>query len=407
MKDYKKDFPIFSQKNITYLDSGATSQKPQCVINALSCFYEISNANPHRGVYALSADATEIMSNARKKVAKFIGAEEEEIVFTKNATESANLVAYSYALNTLKKGDEIVLSIMEHHSNLVPWQMVAKKRGCKLVYMYLDKNLTLPQKELEKITQNTKLVCITALSNVLGYEVNLSRIVKKAHLVGAKVVCDSTQIMAHKPFNVKSLDVDFAFFSGHKMYGPLGVGVLFGKRALLDKMEPFLFGGDMIEYVDEKSAIFASLPHKFEGGTQSVAEIYALGVAVDYLQKIGFDKIALHEKELYDYAIDKLKALDFVSLYVPKKDASAVISFNIKGVHPHDVSSILDESGVCIRSGNHCAQPLHAYLGLDATCRVSFGIYNDKKDIDNLILALNKVQKIFGKYTKGKENGRK
>ena len=400
MKNYKKDFLIFSQKNITYLDSGATSQKPQCVIDALSSFYLSSNANPHRGVYALSANAGEIMSNARKNVAKFINADENEIVFTKNATESLNLVAYSYALNSLKKGDEIVLSIMEHHSNLVPWQMVAKKCGCKLTYLYLDKNLTIPQKELEKITSKTKLVCITALSNVLGSITNLPKIIKKAHSVGAKVVCDATQIVAHRPFDVKKLDVDFAVFSGHKMYGPLGVGVLFGKKSLLEDMPPFLLGGDMIEYVDEQSTTFAPVPQKFEGGTQSVAEVCALSTAVTYLQKIGFDKIISHEKEIYDYAIEHLKSLDFVTLYIPKGECTSVIAFNVNGVHPHDVSSILDEQGVCIRSGNHCAQPLHKYLGIDATCRVSIGIYNDKKDIGNLISALKKVYEIFGKYTK-------
>ena len=397
-KSYKKDFPIFDGQQFVYLDSAATSQKPKCVIDAISCFYCKKNANPYRGVYELSAMATECMNTARQKVAKFINAQFEEIVFTKNATESLNLVAYSYGLNNIKRGDEIVLTILEHHSNLVPWQVVAKKKGATLKYLYLDKNLQIPKSELSKITEKTKVVAVSAMSNVFGCVINVNKIVKKAHKVGAVVVCDCTQSVAHLPLDVKSLDVDFAFFSAHKMYGPLGVGVLYGKSNLLKDMKPFLFGGDMIEYVNEQTTTFSALPNKFEAGTQNVADIVGLGVAIDYIQKIGYDKIAMHEQDIYDYAVSKLSKLPYVELYLPKGKCCGVLSFNVKGVHAHDVSSILDMHKVCIRSGNHCAQPLLKHLGLDSTCRISFGIYNNKKDVDLLVTALTDVYKTFEKY---------
>lgn len=397
-KNYRKDFPIFDGNKFVYLDSAATSQKPKCVIDAISDFYLKSNANPYRGVYELSARATECLNSARQKVANFINAKKEEIVFTKNATESLNLVAYSYGLNNIKKGDEIVLTILEHHSNLVPWQMVAKKKGATLKYLYLDKNLQISKRELSKITEKTKVVAVTSMSNVLGSVVDVKEIVKKAHKMGAVVVCDCTQSVAHFPLDVKDLDVDFAFFSAHKMYGPLGVGVLFGKSNLLKDMKPFLFGGDMIEYVNEQTTSFSTLPHKFEAGTQNVADIVGLGVAIDYIQKIGYDKITILEHQLYEYAVTELSKLPYIELYLPKGKRCGVLSFNVKGVHAHDVSSILDMHNVCVRSGNHCAQPLLKFLGLDSTCRISFGIYNNKKDVDLFIAALKDVYKTFEKY---------
>ena len=408
MKNYKKDFPLLCNSDIVYLDSGATSQKPSAVLSAFQNYYQNDNANAYRGVYKLSQIATQKYSEARKVIADFVGAKEEEIVFTKNSTESLNLLAYSYGLSSLKKGDEIVLSIMEHHSNLVPWQIIAKKTGAKLKYLYLDKNLQIPSSELEKITSKTKIVAITAMSNVLGSIVNVKKIATIAHKVGAVVVCDATQIVAHKRIDVKKLDVDFACFSAHKMYGPLGLGVLYGKKALLDKMPPFLYGGDMIEYVSEQDTTFAPLPNKFEAGTQDIASAVGLASAIEYMSAIGFENIQAQEKELYDYALSKLKELSFVELYIPKGECLGVISFNIKGIHAHDVSSILDSQNICIRSGNHCAQPLLKSLGLDSTCRISFGIYNTKSDVDKLVKALKQTYKMFAKYLeRGNGNGLK
>ena len=398
MKNYKKDFPLLSGKEIVYLDSAATSQKPSCVISAMQKYYEEDNANPYRGVYALSQLATEKYNSARRGVADFIGAKDDEIVFTKNSTEGFNLIAYTYGLASLKKGDEIVLSIMEHHSNLVPWQMVAQKTGATLKYMYLDKNLQLPSSEIDKIGGKTKIVAITAMSNVLGSVLSVKKIVTRAHKVGAVVVCDATQIVAHKKFDVKKLDVDFACFSAHKMYGPLGIGVLYGKKQLLDNMPPFMFGGDMIEYVGEQSTSFAPLPNKYEAGTQNVAAAVGLESAIKYINDTGFDKIAEHESALYSYAVQELQKLPFVELYIPKGECMGVISFNIKGVHAHDVSSILDSKNICIRSGNHCAQPLLKSMGLDSTCRISFGLYSSKTDVDKLVSALKLAYKMFAKY---------
>ena len=408
MKNYKKDFPLLCNSDIVYLDSGATSQKPSAVLSAFQNYYQNDNANAYRGVYKLSQIATQKYSEARKVIADFVGAKEDEIVFAKNSTECLNLLAYSYGLSSLKKGDEIVLSIMEHHSNLVPWQIIAKKTGAKLKYLYLDKNLQIPSSELEKITNKTKIVAITAMSNVLGSIVNVKKIATIAHKVGAVVVCDATQIVAHKRIDVKNLDVDFACFSAHKMYGPLGLGVLYGKKALLNKMPPFLYGGDMIEYVSEQDTTFAPLPNKFEAGTQDIASAVGLASAIEYMSAIGFENIQAQEKELYDYALSKLKELSFVELYIPKGECLGVISFNIKGIHAHDVSSILDSQNICIRSGNHCAQPLLKSLGLDSTCRISFGIYNTKSDVDKLVKALKQTYKMFAKYLeRGNGNGLK
>lgn len=398
---FRKDFPLIAKNNFSYLDSGATAQKPSVVLKKMKNFYEKINANPHRGVYKLSVWATEEYAKSRHTVADFIHAQnDEEIVFTKNATESLNLLAYSYGLNNLQKDDEIVLTIMEHHSNLVPWQMVAKQKGAKLKYLYIDENYEIKDSELKKISSKTKLVSITALSNVLGVIVDTKKIIEKAHSVGAIAIVDASQSVAHIPLDVKSLDCDFAVFSGHKMYAPLGVGVLYGKKELLEKMPPFLYGGDMIEYVHEQDATFAPLPTKFEAGTQNVAGAVGLASAIEYIQKIGYDQIKENEKTLLSYAVKKLRELPFVELYCPKdlNKMSGVISFNMKGVHPHDVSSLLDGEDVCVRSGNHCAQPLLRFLGLDSTCRMSISIYNNEEDIDKLIDALNKIYNKFKKY---------
>ena len=402
--DFKSDFPIFQNRDITYLDSGATTQKPSYVIEKIDEFYKNMNANPHRGAYGLSIEATTAYEETRKKIADFIGAKSpEEIIFSKNASESLNLIAYSYGLNNLKGNDEVVLSIMEHHSNLVPWQYVTKKTNSVLKYMYINDEFELSKEEIEsKITSNTKIVAITHVSNVLGTINNVKEIIKYAHKKGAIVVVDGSQSIPHMKIDVKDLDADFFVFSGHKMFAPLGIGVLYGKKEILNKMNPFLMGGDMIEYVYEQETTFAPLPNKFEAGTQNVEGVIGLGAAIDYIQKIGYENIEKIESELVAYAREELQKLEFIKLYMPKdpNHHSSVVSFNIENVHPHDVASILDSNNVCVRSGNHCAQPLLRFLGIDSTCRASFSIYNTKQDIDTLVLSLKKAYNIFEKYLK-------
>lgn len=404
LDNIKEDFPLLLNRDITYLDSGATSQKPQAVIDAIENFYKNLNANPHRGAYTLSQDTTEIYENTRTKIAEFINAKHrEEVIFSKNATESLNLIAYSYGLDKIQKDDEIVISIMEHHSNLVPWQKVAKTKNAKLNYMYINENFELSDEEIEsKITDKTKIVGITYVSNVLGTINNVEKIIKLAHKKGAIVVLDASQSIPHMKLDVQALDADFAVFSGHKMLAPLGIGILYGKREILNSISPFLMGGDMIEYVYEQDTTFASLPNKFEAGTQNVEGVVGLGAAIDYIQKIGYDAIQEKEHEILKYAREQLRKLDFLDLYLTNNDEhhSSVISFNIKGVHPHDVASILDSEGVCVRSGNHCAQPLMRFLGIDSTCRASFYFYNTKEDVDKLVVALEKAYNMFKKYIK-------
>ncbi len=400
--DIKKDFPIFENRNITYLDSGATTQKPIQVIKAIDEFYEKNNANPHRGAYTLSVDATEEYENTRNKISKFINSRfPEEIIFTKNASEALNLIAYSYGLENLKKEDEVVISIMEHHSNLVPWQFVTKKTDSILKYMYINEEYELSMEEVKnKITEKTKIVGITHVSNVLGTINNVKEIIKYAHKQGAIVILDASQSIPHMKIDVQELDADFVVFSGHKMLAPLGIGVLYGKREILNRMRPFLMGGDMIEYVYEQETTFAPLPNKFEAGTQNVEGVVGLGAAIDYIQKIGYDEIQKRENEILEYARNELSKLEFLKLYFTpnKENHSSVISFNINGVHPHDVASILDSYNICVRSGNHCAQPLMRFLGIDSTCRASFYIYNTKEDVDKLVQALKKAYEMFEKY---------
>ena len=402
--DYKKDFPIFNNRNITYLDSGATTQKPQYVIDAIDEFYEHNNANPHRGAYSLSIDATNVYEGTREKIAKFINARKaNEIIFSKNASESLNLIAYSYGLDNLKKDDEVVLSIMEHHSNLVPWQYVTKKTGASLKYMYINDEFELSKEEIEsKITDKTKIVGITHVSNVLGTINNVKEIIKYAHKKGAVVIVDASQSIPHMKIDVQDLDADFVVFSGHKMFAPLGIGVLYGKEKLLNNMNPFLMGGDMIEYVYEQDTTFAPLPNKFEARTQNVEGVVGLGAAIDYINQVGYDNIEKIEKEVVSYARQELSKLDYLDLYMSpnEENHSSVISFNIKGVHPHDVASMLDFKGVCVRSGNHCAQPLLRYMGIDSTCRASFSIYNTKEDVDRLVDAIKFAYSKFEKFIK-------
>ena len=404
IEEIRKDFPIFSNRAIAYLDSGATTQKPIQVIEKINEFYNKNNANPHRGAYSLSMEATSEYEKARSKISKFINSRySEEIIFTKNATESLNLIAYSYGMENLKQDDEIVISIMEHHSNLVPWQKVSKVTNSKLKYMYINENFEISDEEIEaKITDKTKIVGITHVSNVLGTINNVKKIIKYAHKKGAIVIVDASQSIPHMKIDVQDLDCDFLVFSGHKMLAPLGIGVLYGKKSILNNMSPFLMGGDMIEYVYEQETTFAPLPNKFEAGTQNVEGVVGLGAAIDYIENLGYDNIQKIEKSLIKYARSELSKLDFLDLYMTpnEENHSSVISFNIKGVHPHDVASILDSEGVCVRSGNHCAQPLLRYLGFDSTCRASFYFYNTEEDVDRLVKALNKAYEMFKKYMK-------
>lgn len=402
--EIRNDFPILKENKIAYLDSGATTQRPIQVLNKVDNFYKSENANPHRGAYKLSIQATEVYENARQKVADFINAPSaSNIVFTRNATESLNLLAYSYGLNNVKKDDKIVLSIMEHHSNLVPWQMVCQKNGAKLEYMYTNSNGELTTEEIDKkIVPGVKIVGITQVSNVLGTINPIKEIIKKAHSVGAIVIVDGSQSVPHMKVDVQELDADFLVFSGHKMLSPFGIGVLYGKKNLLDSMTPFLFGGDMIEYVYEQETIFAEVPTKFEAGTQNIGGAVGISAAIDYLNNIGMENIEKIEKELTKYAYEELTKLNFITLYGTKdlQKRSGVFSFNVNGVHPHDVASVLDSQDVCVRSGNHCAQPLLRYMDLDSTCRASLYIYNTKEDIDRLVKALIKTRDVFAKWIK-------
>ena len=402
--EIRKDFPIFDGDKIAYLDSGATTQRPKQVLEAVDNFYKTANANPHRGAYDLSIKATDIYENARVKVAEFINSPKpEQIIFTRNSSESLNLIAYSYRLNNLKKDDKIVLSIMEHHSNLVPWQFVSKKCDCSLEYMYVNDEGELTDEEIEnKIVPGVKIVGIAQISNVLGTINDVKKIAKRAHEVGAIVVVDGAQSVPHIKVDVQDLDCDFLVFSGHKMLSPLGIGVLYGKKELLNKMNPFLFGGDMIEYVYEQETTFAELPAKFEAGTQNVGGAVGLAAAIDYINNVGMDTISDIEKDLTKYLFDELSKLEFITIYVPNNldHKSGVISFNINGVHPHDVASVLDSVGVCVRSGNHCAQPLLRKMDIDSTVRASLYMYNTKEDIDRLIIGLIKTYEMFKKWIK-------
>ena len=403
-KDFRRDFPLLHNmmngKPLVYLDNGATTQKPESVIQAMCGYYGGCNANPHRGAYALSVQATDIYENARERTRQFIHAKSaKEIIFTKNATEALNLVAYSYGLTNIGAGDEIVLTISEHHSNLVPWQQVAKARGAVLRYIYLDADGNLSAADIEtKITAKTKLVAVTQVSNVLGLVNPVKDIVARAHRAGAVVVVDGSQSVAHMAVDVQDIGADFFAFSGHKLLSPMGIGVLYGREALLDAMPPFLTGGDMIEYVEEQDTTFAELPAKFEAGTQNVGGAAGLTAAIDYLETFGFDNIQRIEKELVDYALPQLRALPYIELYgcdSRQDNKTGIITFNVKDVHPHDVATILDAEGVAVRAGHHCAQPLMKYLGQNATCRASFYLYNTKEDVDRWLAALKKVRTVM------------
>ncbi len=397
----KPDFPILKQKingkRLIYLDSAATSQKPKQVIAAEKEFYETANANLGRAVYALGERATKAHEDARKNVADFISAAPEEIIFVRNTTEAINLVANCIS-QKLNSGDEILTTVMEHHSNIVPWQIVAEKTGAKVKFVDILPDGTLDLGSFQKlINTKTKLVAITYVSNVLGTINPVKEIVAAAKTFGALILVDAAQAAPHMPINVKDLGCDFLAFSGHKMLGPTGIGVLYGRKEILEQLPPFMTGGGMIREVTLEKASYLDLPHRFEAGTQNIAGAIALGATVDYLKNLGMENIREHEKELTKYALEKLSKVKDLEIYGPKDVGlrGGVISFNITGAHPHDVAQILDSEGIAIRSGHDCAMPLMQRLGVPAVCRASFYIYNDKKDVDALVKGLKKVKGVL------------
>ncbi|MBC1425496.1 cysteine desulfurase [Listeria seeligeri] len=400
----RADFPILAQeineKPLAYLDNAATSQKPKQVIRALTHYYEFDNANVHRGVHTLAARATDAFESARAKVAKFIHAREvAEIIFTRGTTSAINLVVDSYGNANIEAGDEIVISYLEHHSNLIPWQQLAKRKGAVLKYIELEEDGTISIEQAEKtITEKTKIVALAHVSNVLGTITPIKEIAALAHKVGAVILVDGAQAVPHMEVNVVDLDADFYAFSGHKMMAPTGIGVLYGKRELLDKMEPTEFGGEMIDFVELYDSTWKELPWKFEAGTPIIGGAIALGAAIDYLAAIGIETIHAYEQELVSYAIEQMSKLEGITIYGPT-DASkrcGLVTFNIEGAHPHDVATILDEDGVAIRAGHHCAQPLMKWLDVSSTARASFYIYNTKEEIDALIEGLKLTKEYFG-----------
>ena len=406
---YKADFPLLaSRPDIAFLDSAATAQRPVCVLDAERDFYTKMNANPLRGLYSLSVAATSEIGAVREQIARLIGAVNEagkpladDIVFTRNTSESLNLVAKSFAPTVLHAGDEVVITVMEHHSNLIPWQQACRAAGAKLAYLYPDEQGFISDEEIAaKIGPSTRIVAVGEVSNVMGVRNPVEKIAEAAHAQGAYVVVDAAQSVPHMVVDVRELGADFLAFSGHKALGPLGIGVLWGRHELLAGMPPMLTGGEMIDSVSEQDATWAPVPEKFEAGTQDAAGIYATGAALTYLtQTVGYDDVAAREAALVSYLMGQMAELDYIDVIGPA-EASAhhgVVSFNVRGIHPHDVASILDMSGVCIRAGHHCAQPLLTWLGVEnlACCRASVAFYNDKSDIDRLIDGLAQVWQVF------------
>ncbi|MCS6881881.1 MAG: cysteine desulfurase [Oscillochloridaceae bacterium] len=399
----RREFPILQQevngKLVAFLDSAASSQKPRQVIDCLEDFYRRYNANVHRGIYKFSEEATFAYERSRGKVARFIGAASpRELVFTRNATEAVNLVARAWGDATLRPGDRILLTLMEHHSNIVPWQMLAERVGAKLDYLNLDSEGRLALEELDaKLTERTRLVAVTHQSNVLGTINPVTYLARRAHAVGAKLLVDGAQSVPHMPVNVQELECDFLVFSGHKMCGPTGIGGLWARREILEAMPPFLGGGSMIKVVELDHSTYADVPARFEAGTPAIAEAIALGEAVDFLNRVGMQAIRRHELELLGYALGRLAEVSGLTIHGPHStdQRGGVISFTLAGVHPHDVAAVLDSEGVAVRAGHHCAQPLHRHLDVPATTRASFYIYNTAEEIDRLVAGLEKAKRLF------------
>jgi cysteine desulfurase/selenocysteine lyase len=400
----RKDFPILNRKvhdkTLVYLDNTSTTQKPNAVIDCLDKYYKHYNANIHRGIHMLSEEATQAYEDSRITISNFIDAKDaREVIFTRNTTEAINLVAYSWGRKNILPGDEIVISAMEHHSNFVPWQVLASEREAKLVIVELTADGSLDMDMARKaINSKTKLVAITLMSNVLGTITPIEELTKLAHAQGAVILVDGAQGVPHLPISVQKLDIDFLAFSLHKMLGPTGVGILWGKEALLEAMPPFLYGGDMISSVTRQKTTWNELPYKFEAGTPNIADVIASGAAVQYLQNLGMADIRAHEEELTAYALKKLQELDDITIYGPLdiKQRGGVISFNVTNIHPHDIGQILDESSIAIRAGHHCCQPLMKELKIQGTARASFYIYNTKSEVDLLVNALTQANKVMG-----------
>lgn len=397
---YREDFPIFSQNNVAYLDNAATAQRPVQVLEAVNDFYETKNANPLRGLYKLGVNATEAYESARETVRKFLNAPSAaNIVFTRNATESINLVAYSYGLNFIKPGTEIVVSIAEHHSNMLPWQMVARQTGATLKYLECDEQGGYSDSALEAaITDKTSLVAMAQISNVFGRENPIKKIAALAHKHGAVMLVDAAQSAPHIKIDVADLNVDFLAFSGHKLMAPMGIGVLYGKTELLEKMPPFLSGGEMIEYVTTEGATYAELPHKFEAGTVNAGGACGLAAAIDYIEAVGFDNISQWENHLSEIAISGLKKIGDVNIIGSENSSQhcGIITFTVNGVHPHDISAILDADGIAIRAGHHCAQPLMKYLGTPSTARASFFFYNTEGEVRRFVKSVSELRRKMG-----------
>ncbi len=399
----QKDFPILQVEAhpgvpLVYLDNAATSQKPVQVIEAMDVYYRGYNANVHRGIHRLSEEATEAYESARERIARFINAPDPAtVIFTRNTTEAINLVAWSWGRTNLKPGDEILLTEMEHHSNIVPWQLLAEEKGVKVRYIpFLDNGILDLTNLSDLLTERTKIFAFTAMSNVFGTINPTKKLVAAARAVGAIAVVDAAQSVPHLPVDVQDLDCDFLAFSGHKMCGPTGIGILYGKRALLEEMPPFLSGGDMIRRVTFEGSSWNDLPWKFEAGTPSIAEGIGLGAAVDYLSSVGMDAIHAHEQFITDYALEALSEVqDMQFLGPPVAQRGGVVSFNLTGLHPHDISQVLDQDGIAIRAGHHCAMPLHQRLCIPASARASFYLYTRPEDIDRLVASLHRVRKVF------------
>ena len=399
-ENVRQDFVLLQNTDRVYFDNAATSQKPKCVIDAVQEFYEKYNANVLRGLYPLSVEATERYENARKTVQRFIHAAcPEEIIFTRNATESMNLVAYSYGMANLKAGDEILVSILEHHSNILPWQMVSRATGAKLVFLECEPDGTIPKEKMdEAFSEHTKLVAVTQVSNVLGCVNDIPELVKRARACGAVILMDAAQSAPHMPIDVQKLDVDFVAFSGHKMLAPMGIGVLYGKRELLEKMPPFLTGGEMIETVSRYDAVYAELPHKFEAGTVNAGGAVGLAAAIDYLESYGMDTLHAVEQELTAYLFRGMNAIPHVHVLGSQREDNhtGIVSFTVDQVHPHDISEVLSSDGMDIRAGHHCAQPLHDHLGIHSTARASLMFYNTKEEIDRFLESVSNIRRRMG-----------
>ena len=398
--EYRDDFALLKSQDIAYLDNAATAQRPQCVLDAVTEFYKTKNANPLRGLYPLSVAATESYENARKAVRTFLNAKSSrEIIFTRNTTESINLVAYSYGLSHVKAGDEVLVSIMEHHSNLLPWQMVCRQTGATLKFMECEMDGALDLNKVESlITGRTKIVACTQVSNVLGRVNPIREIAALAHRVGGVMVVDGAQSTPHIPVDVQALDADFFAFSGHKIYGPMGIGVLYGREELLDDMQPFLTGGEMIESVTRESATYAKLPHKFEAGTVNAAGAVGLHAAIDYVNRVGFPEMHSRELVLTRRVMEGIQQIPCVHVLGSEnpEEHCGIITFTVDGVHPHDISEILASDGVAIRAGHHCAQPLHAYMKRPSTARASLAFYNTEADVDRLIGSISTLRERMG-----------